>query len=160
MFLRKFCLQDPKFKRKFQVILETAFWGKSQLYAFQWRSDKAYSAQHSMGIVLVTRFHIWFIMALYYKMRQILLLNATATLFQNATEVYYKMRQFYHKMWQLLQNATILLQNMTVITKATFITNCESTNSLPKSSWLRFVFIHWAYCLKKKFPIIIWKILY
>ena len=46
-------------------------------------------------------------------------------LLQNATEVYYKMRQvfyykmrqFYYKMRQLLQNATILLQNTTVITK-------------------------------------------
>ena len=55
----------------------------------------------------------------------ILLQNATATLSQNASEVYYKMRQFfyykmrqfYYKMRQLLQNATILLQNATVITK-------------------------------------------
>ena len=28
--------------------------------------------------------------------------NATAILLQNATEVYYKMRQFYYKMRQLL----------------------------------------------------------
>ena len=72
--------------------------------------------QHSMSMVLDTRFHIWFIMTLYYKMRQILLQNATAILLQNATEVYYKMRQvFYYKMRQLLQNAT-------------FITNCDSTS--------------------------------
>ena len=37
-------------------------------------------------------FHVWFIMTLYYKMRQILLQNATAVLLQNVTEVYYKMR--------------------------------------------------------------------
>ena len=49
-------------------------------------------------------------MTVYYKMRQMLLQNATAILLQNATEVYYKMRQ-------LSQNATILLQNATVITK-------------------------------------------
>ena len=49
-------------------------------------------------------------MTVYYKMRQMLLQNVTAILLQNATEVYYKMRQ-------LLQNATILLQNATVITK-------------------------------------------
>ena len=55
-------------------------------------------------------FHIWFIMTVYYKMRQILLQNATATLPQNATDVYYKIRQ-------VLQIATILLQNVTVITK-------------------------------------------
>ena len=47
------------------------------------------------------------------------------SLVQNATEVYYKMRQvfyykmrqFYYKMQQLLQIAMILLQNATVITK-------------------------------------------
>ena len=58
-----------------------------------------------------------------------LLQNVTANLLQNATEVYYKMRQafyykmpqFYYKMRQLLQIATILLQNTTVITK------CDST---------------------------------
>ena len=50
-------------------------------------------------------------MGLYYKMRQILL--------QNATNVYYKMRQlFYYKMRQLLQIVTILLQSGTVITKS------------------------------------------
>ena len=32
----------------------------------------------------------------YYKMRQVLLQNATAILLQNATEVYYKMRQFFY----------------------------------------------------------------
>ena len=49
-------------------------------------------------------------MTVYYKMRLMLL--------RNATEVYYKMRQVcYYKMPHLLQNATILLQNATVITK-------------------------------------------
>ena len=53
----------------------------------------------SMSMVLSMRFHIWFIMTVYYKMWQILLPNATAILLQNATEVYYKMRQvFYYKM--------------------------------------------------------------
>ena len=38
-------------------------------------------------------------MTFYYKMRQILLKNATAVLLGNAKEVYYKMRQvFYYKM--------------------------------------------------------------
>ena len=41
-------------------------------------------------------FHIWFIMTVYYKMRQILLQNATATLPQNATDVYYKIRQDFY----------------------------------------------------------------
>ena len=57
--------------------------------------------QHSMRTELDPEFHIWFIMVLYYKMRQILLQNASAILLQNATKVYYKMRQlFYYKMRQ------------------------------------------------------------
>ena len=73
-------------------------------------------------------------MIVYYKMRQVLLQNATAILLQNATgfllqnttvitkcddfitkcDSYYKIRRLYCKMGQLLQNAT-------------FITNCSST---------------------------------
>ena len=74
-------------------------------------------------------------MTISYKMRQILLQNATVTLLQNAAEVhckihqvfitkckgfitkcdsYYKFRQFYCKMRQLLQSVTL-------------ITNCDST---------------------------------
>ena len=64
-------------------------------------------------------------MTVYYKIRLILLQNATTILLQKATEIYYKrrqdfyykMRQFYYNMRQLLQIATILLQNPTVITK-------------------------------------------
>ena len=57
-----------------------------------------------MGLML--RFHIWFIMTVCYKMRQILLLNASDF---------------------LLQNATDLLQNATVITTCDrFITKCDS----------------------------------
>ena len=52
-------------------------------------------------------------MTVYYKMQHILSQNATAILLQNATEVYYKMRQ-------LLQIATISLQNATVIKKYDF----------------------------------------
>ena len=37
--------------------------------------------------------------------------NVTAILLQTVTEIYYKMRQIF-----LLQNATVLLQNVTVIT--------------------------------------------
>ena len=68
---------------------------------------------HSMSIrnlifgVKVLRFHIWFVMTvyyIYYKMRQMLLQNATATLLQNASGF-------------LLQNSTVLLQNATVIKK-------------------------------------------
>ena len=74
-------------------------------------------------------------MTVYYIMRQLLIPNATATLLQNATEVFYKMRQvfitkckFYYKMQQLLQTATALLQN------ATFITNCDSINQHQRNS--------------------------
>ena len=71
-----------------------------------------------MSMVLEMKFHIWLFMTVYYKMRQILLQNATAILLQNAREVYYQICQFfYYKMQQLLQNATILLQDATVITK-------------------------------------------
>ena len=53
-------------------------------------------------------------MTVYYKMRQILLQNATAILLQNASGF-------------LLQNATVLLENATVITKCgNFITKCDS----------------------------------
>ena len=81
-------------------------------------------------------------MTLYYKMRQILLQNASVILLQNATEVYYKMRlvfyykmrQFYYKMGQLLQIATILLKKcdsnykmrrlLQIETVQTFILTC------------------------------------
>ena len=46
-------------------------------------------------------------MALYCKMREILLQNATAILPQNATKIYYLIRQgFYCKMQHLLQSAS------------------------------------------------------
>ena len=50
------------------------------------------------------RFHILFVMTVYYKIRQMLLQNATAILFSKCDR-------------NLLQNATVLLQNATVITK-------------------------------------------
>ena len=56
-------------------------------------------------------------MALYYKMRQILLQNATKVYYKMRQVFYYKMRQFYYRMRQLLQIGTILLQNATVTTK-------------------------------------------
>ena len=78
-------------------------------------------------MVLDSRFHIWFILILYYKMWQKFITKCDSYFLQNATEVYYKMRQiFYYKMRQLLLIATILLQNAPVITNATFITNPDS----------------------------------
>ena len=58
------------------------------------------------------RFHIWFIMTLYYKKRQTLLQIATAILLQNAADVNYRMHQVF-----LLQNVSVLVQNVIVITK-------------------------------------------
>ena len=53
-----------------------------------------------MSMNIDTKFHIWVIMTVYYKTRQILLQSATVILLQNATEVYDKMRQvFYCRMW-------------------------------------------------------------
>ena len=65
--------QDSKVKRKLLAIPET---GSALRYQ-----------QHSMSMVLATTFHIWFIVTIYYKIREILL--------QNATEVYYKMGQVF-----------------------------------------------------------------
>ena len=44
-------------------------------------------------------------MTVYYKMRQMLLQNATAILLQNATGVYYK-----NASGSLLQNATVIIK--------------------------------------------------
>ena len=56
-------------------------------------------------------------MTVYYKMRQVLLQNATTILLQNAAEVYYKMHPvFYYKIWQLIQMRR-LLQTATVHTQ-------------------------------------------
>ena len=92
--------------------------------------------ESTFGIQEWLRFHIWFIITLYYKMWQILLQNATAILLQNATKVYYrvfitkynsfipncksnyKMLRFFYKKRQLLQHATL-------ITKYT-ITGCTN----------------------------------
>ena len=53
-----------------------------------------------------------------------LLQHKNAILLQNATKLYYKMRQVFYckmsllyKMWQLFQNMTILLQNATILIK-------------------------------------------
>ena len=46
-----------------------------------------------------------------------LLQNATISLSQNATKIYYKMRQVFYYMRQLLQIGKTLLQNATIITK-------------------------------------------
>ena len=72
--------------------------------------------QRSMSMLLDTRFHIWLIMTLHYKMRQILLQNAAAILLQNASGF-------------LLQTATVLLQIVTVLLQNATFTNCDSTTA-------------------------------
>ena len=74
--------------------------------------------QRSMSMLLDTRFHIWLITTLYYKILQILLRKATTILLQNATEQYYKMGQvFYYKMQQFYYEMRHLLQIVTVQSK-------------------------------------------
>ena len=81
--------------------LMTAFQERGSVLRPPSNSEVLRNIQRNMSMLLDTRFHIWLIMTLYFKMRQILL--------QNATEVYYKMRQvFYYKMRQLLQNSTVI----------------------------------------------------
>ena len=80
---------------------------------------------HSMSIgnliLGVNSVTVSFIITVYYKMRQILSQYATAILLQNATEVYYKIRQIF------------LLQNATVITNCdNFITKCSSYYNMPR----------------------------
>ena len=68
-----------------------------------------------MSMNIDTTFHIWVIMTVYYKTRQILLQSATVILLQNAIEVNDKMRQvFYYKMWLFYYKMQRLLQTVTV----------------------------------------------
>ena len=46
-------------------------------------------------------------MAVYYKMRQMLLQNATEVYYKMRQILYYKIRQFYYKIRRLLQIATV-----------------------------------------------------
>ena len=71
-------------------------------------------------------------------MRQVLLQNLTALLLQNATEVYYKIRQLF-----LLQNTRVLLQNATFSTNCDdFITKCGSSYKMQRL--LQIVIVHSA----------------
>ena len=102
MFLRKFCQQDPKFKRKFEAILEMAFCERVSLRPPS-SGVELRDIQHSMSMILEARFYTWFIMIRYYKIWQ-MLLKCDKNLLQNDSGF-------------SLQNATVLLQNVTVITK-------------------------------------------
>ena len=62
-----------------------------------------------LGVISVT--------VLYLIRYDSLLQNATISLLQNATKIYYKMRQVFYYMRQLLQIGKTLLQNATIITK-------------------------------------------
>ena len=69
--------------------------------------------QHNMSLVLDTRFYIWFIMTIYYKMWQLFYYKMWQKFITKCQVFYYKMWQFHYKMWQLLQNVM-------------FVTNCNS----------------------------------
>ena len=115
MFLRRFCEQDLKIKQISKPFWRLHFGRGSDIHPPS-NVEALRDIQHSMSMVLATRFYIWFIMTLitkrdrhYYKMRQLF---------------YYKIRQFCYKMRQLLQGTTILLQN------ATFIAKCDVSYKL------------------------------
>ena len=85
------------------------------------------------------------------------------SLIQNATAIYYKMRQvfyykmwqFYCKMWQLLQIATILLQNATVITNpcsVAFLMAPGIKGLKPYNNVIGYFFVK-KNCYKKKYKI-------
>ena len=103
--------------------------------------------------------HIRFIKTLYYKMWHILLQYATAILLQNATKVYYKMRQkfitkcvkffiaksdsyykmrrFYNKMRQLLQNVASITKCVRIELNTRIKTNIATTFwAVPKLNYL------------------------
>ena len=76
------------------------------------------SIQNSMSMVLDTSFHIWFIMTVYYEMRQLFYYKMRWNFITKCVRFFVtKCDSFIYKMRQLLQNATILLQNATSITK-------------------------------------------
>ena len=103
MLIMKFCYHGSNFRWKFQAVLECAFRESDKntplsplfsLKTMDWRTLGIIWASEIYFLVsIVLQFHIWFVMKIYHKMRQMLLQNVTAILLQNATEVYYKMRQ-------------------------------------------------------------------
>ena len=132
-----FCQHGSNFRRKFQL-----FWSMRSGRAtkthpslpstFESRRTKGHWAQHEhrkskfgcqQCYVFISDSLQQFITKCdryYYKIRQLILL-------QNATEIYYKMRQaFCYKMRQLLQNAT-------------FSTNCDNTNLFFRKIFLSLV---------------------
>ena len=73
-------------------------------------------------------FHIWFLMKLYYKIRQTLLQNTTDILSQNTMKVYYKMCQFIQT----------LLRNVIIITKCDVYYKMRqcTLRATTKSGWI------------------------
>ena len=99
----------PKNQVKFEANLKIVFREGDSYTHF--KNGGLRDIGYSMGMVLDTkksvfgsqqrsRFYIWFIMTIYYKMRQLLLQNARAILLQNVKKVYYNMRR-------LLSNASV-----------------------------------------------------
>ena len=89
-------------------------------------------------VSVVLRFHIWFIMRVYYKMPQMLLQNATAILLQNETEVYYKMRQctkFRKIHGKHLCGSLFLIQNIAKYLRTPILNNTCKRLLLKMCSW-------------------------
>ena len=83
------------------------------------------------------RFYIWFIMKLYYEMRQLFYYKMWRTFIIKCIRFFIKkMRQFYYEMRYLLQNGLILLENVAVVKKCGFITKCVGTTGKTFFSYL------------------------
>ena len=87
-------------------------------------------------------------MTLYYKMRQILL--------QNATKVYYKMQQFFlQNVTVLLKIAAITFQNVSslLLQNATFFTNCNSRGTYTSNGIYNKLYSKLLHVISKHAPI-------
>ena len=92
-------------------------------------------------MLLDTRFRILLIMALYYKMQQILLENVTAILLQNVTEVYNKTRQiFYCKMDSFITKCDIYYEMRLLLQIATIHSYNKLSKELSHSKKVRLIF--------------------
>ena len=129
---QKVCEQGAKFKQKLQDILE--FSSRERERQRETERDRKREREihlhsmderlkeiwHSMSMALHTRksnfrsrsglqFHVCFTITVYNKIRLVSSQNEKATILQNTTNVYYKIRQaFYCKMWQFYSECKLL----------------------------------------------------
>ena len=118
MFLRNFCEQGAKFKQKLQDILE--FSSREREIHLHSMEERLKEIWHIMSMALHTRksnirsrsglqLHVCSTITVYNKMRLVSSQNEKATILQNTTNVYYKIRQaFYCKMWQFYSECKLL----------------------------------------------------